>query len=168
MILGPSVNVNRIARGGRNGEYISGEDAYLGARMAAACDSEHASLRARLTTVPLRRLGAFCRYVRGVQREGVAASVKHFVLNSQETNRNSESSHVNERALFEIYYAPFQAAIEAGAAAVMCGYNKVDGEWACNSEKLLVTDLRETMNFKGFVQSDWCASKYTRPGRTPP
>ena len=60
----------------------------------------------------------------------VAAVVKHFVLNSQETNRNSQSSDVDPRTLWEVYYPPFEAAVTAGVASVMCGYNKVNGRLA--------------------------------------
>ena len=81
VILGPSVNVHRVARNGRNGEYISGEDGALGAPLAAA-------------------------YVRGVQSQGVACVVKHFVLNQQETNRNSASSNTTDRVLWEVCYVP--------------------------------------------------------------
>ena len=76
VILGPSVNVHRVPRNGRNAEYMSGEDPNLGAPLAAA-------------------------YVQGVQSSGVAATVKHFVLNSQETRRDSESSDASDRTLFE-------------------------------------------------------------------
>ena len=94
-ILGPSINVHRVARNGRNFEYLSGEDPFLGARLAE-------------------------RYVRGVQSEGVAAVVKHFVLNSQETNRTTVSASVDERTRFEIYYPPFEGAIEAKVGSFMC------------------------------------------------
>ena len=133
VILGPGVNVARVAMNGRNAEYLSGEDPYLGAALTA-------------------------EYVRGVQGAGVAACVKHFVLNSQETNRNSESSNAGDRALWEVYYPPFEAAVKAGAAAVMCSYNKVNGSWACGGSPRLFNDhLRTKMGFKGFVLTDWWA-----------
>ena len=132
MILGPSVNVHRIARNGRNAEYLSGEDPALGSVLTGA-------------------------YVEGVQSAGVAATAKHFVLNSQETNRNSESSDASDRTLWEVYYPPFEAAVRAGAAAVMCGYNKVNGTHACGDAHILIDHLREQMGFEGFVMSDWWA-----------
>lgn len=94
MILGPSINVHRVAKNGRNAEYISGEDPYFGAALVPA-------------------------YVRGVQSQKVMANVKHFVLNNQETNRGSVSSNVGERAFQQVYMAPFRAGIEAGAASAM-------------------------------------------------
>jgi len=132
VILGPGVNVHRVARGGRNAEYISGEAPYLGSRLA----------------VP---------YVQGVQSKGVLAVVKHFVTNDQETNRNGVNSIVDSRSLWEVYYPPFQAAVDAGVAAVMCSYNSVNGRHACGNPDLLLTDLKDTMGFEGWVQSDWWA-----------
>jgi len=132
-ILGPSINVHRVARNGRNFEYLSGEDPYLGARLADA-------------------------YVRGVQSGGVAAVMKHFVFNSQETNRHTESSVVDDRTAHEIYYPPFRSAVEAGVTATMCSYNFIDGTPACSSEKHLKDVLKGEFDFQGFVQSDWWAT----------
>ena len=132
VILGPSVNVHRIARNGRNAEYMSGEDGHLGAPLAAA-------------------------YVRGVQMMGVAATVKHFVLNNQEEHRDTESSDASERTLFEVYYPPFEAAVKAGAASAMCSYNVVNGTHACGNHVILNDHLKGTMGFDGFVMSDWWA-----------
>jgi len=134
-ILGPSVNVHRVARNGRNFEYMSGEDPYLGSRLAEA-------------------------YVQGVQSEGVFAVVKHWVFNEQEINRGSESSVVDEKTKWEIYYPPFKASVDAGVSAAMCSYNKVDGVYSCSNEHEL-TVLHEKMGFKGFVQSDWWATHAT-------
>lgn len=133
VLLGPGVNVHRTAYGGRNFEYLSGEDPYLGGRLAAA-------------------------YVKAVQSEGVMAVVKHFAFNEQETNRNWGNVVVSERAAWELYYPPFEAAINAGAAAIMCAYNQVNGEFACGNSNLLLRDLKEKMGFKGFVMSDWEAA----------
>ena len=131
VILGPSVNVHRIPRGGRNAEYLSGEDPYLGAVLTSA-------------------------YVEGVQSAGVAACPKHFVLNSQEMNRKSQSSDAGDRTLWEVYYTPFQAAIDAGAASMMCGYNRINGSFACGGDdgRILNEHLRTRMGFRGFVMSD--------------
>ena len=131
VILGPSVNVHRVAKGGRNAEYISGEDGALGGPLAAA-------------------------YVRGVQSEGVAAVVKHWVLNSQETKREWGSSDASERTLMEVYVPPFQAAVNAGVASFMCGYNRVNGSHVCGNQRL--TDiLRNRLGFQGFMMTDWWA-----------
>lgn len=132
VLLGPGLNVHRSPYGGRNWEYLSGEDAYLGSRFGAA-------------------------YVRAVQGEGVMAVIKHFAFNEQETERNSEDSIVGKKTAAELYLAPFQAAIEAGAGAVMCSYNRFNGTHACGSELLLTKILREQLGFSGFVMSDWSA-----------
>jgi len=136
VILGPSVNVHRVARNGRNAEYLSGEDGALGAPLAAA-------------------------YVEGVQSEGVAAVVKHFALNSQETHRDTQSSDAADRTLWEVYYPPFEAAVRAGVAAFMCGYNQVNGSYVCGSAHVLQTHLKRQMRFRGWVMSDWWATHDT-------
>ncbi|CAE8685001.1 unnamed protein product, partial [Polarella glacialis] len=132
LILGPSVQVQRVARNGRNFEYMSGEDPYLGARLAAA-------------------------YVRGVQSEGVIACLKHFGFNEQETRRMDGNSVVDERTAWELYYPPFESGVAAGAGSVMCSYNKVNGTHACANEELLIRDLKLKMGFRGFVMTDWWA-----------
>jgi len=133
VLLGPGVNVHRTALGGRNFEYLSGEDPYLGARLTET-------------------------YIRAVQGQGVMAVVKHFAFNEQETNRMIESSSVDRRTAWELYYPPFEAAVRAGAGAVMCAYNKVNGTPACGSAELLRRDLKAGMGFRGFVMSDWGAT----------
>ena len=132
VVLGPAVNVHRVPRNGRNAEYLSGEDPYLGAALTY-------------------------EYVRGVQGAGVAAVVKHFVLNHQEENRNTESSNADDRTLWEAYYPPFAAAVRAGAASVMCAYNVINGTHACGNSRILTAHLKRQMNFSGFVMSDWWA-----------
>jgi len=133
IILGPSINVHRVAAGGRNFEYLSGEDPYLGARLTRA-------------------------YVRGVQGQGVAAVAKHFAFNEQETHRMSMDAQVADRVKWELYYPPFKAAVEADVAAFMCAYNQVNGTYACHNADLLTSDLKQGMKFKGFVMSDWSAT----------
>jgi len=86
----------------------------------------------------------------------VIANVKHFAFNNQETLRNSINSVVDERTMWEMYYPPFQAAVEAGVGSAMCSYNKVNGDWACENE-FLNKDLKGKMGFKGWVMSDWWA-----------
>jgi len=137
VVLGPGVNVHRVARGGRNGEYLSGEDPYLGAKFAEP-------------------------YVTGYQSKGVLAVMKHFALNNQETNRQTVNSIVPDaRTLFELYYPPFQACVDAGVAAAMCSYNRVNGTYACENSQLLAQDLKTTMGFEGWVMSDWGATHST-------
>ena len=133
VVLGPAVNVHRVPRNGRNAEYLSGEDPYLGSVLTA-------------------------EYVKGIQSEGVAACVKHFVLNNQETRREETSVEVEERPMFEVFYPPFAAAVAAGAASVMCSYNKVNGQYACGASRILNDHLRGVLGFRGFVMSDWWAT----------
>ena len=99
-ILGPSINVHRVARNGRNFEYLSGEDPYLGAQLTA-------------------------QYVAGVQSQGVLSVMKHFVFNQQETHRTSEASVVDAKTAHELYYPPFEAGVRAGVSGVMCSYNQI-------------------------------------------
>ena len=126
VMLGPAVNVQRTARGGRNFEYLSGEDPYLGARLAET-------------------------FVKSVQGEGVMTVVKHFAFNEQETNREQVDASVDQRTAWELYYPPFEAAIKAGAGAMMCAYNRVNGTYACENDAILRHDLKSSMGFQGFV-----------------
>jgi len=140
VMLGPSVNVHRVARNGRNFEYMSGEDPYLGARMVKP-------------------------FIRGVQSQGVIATAKHYAFNEQETNRggkNASSSNVDARTAWELYYPPFAAAVEADVGAFMCSYNKVNGTSACENSGILKRDLKGAMGFRGFVMSDWGATHSTK------
>lgn len=130
MILGPAVNIQRIPTGGRTYEYLS-EDPYLSSRITVG-------------------------YIKGVQENGAAACVKHFAVNNQENNRGSVDAVVSERALREIYLAPFRAAVcEAGALGVMAAYNKVNGSWCAENKVLLSQILRDEWAFRGVVISDW-------------
>lgn len=133
MILAPAVNVHRTPYGGRNAEYLSGEDPVLGVYLAKA-------------------------FVKGMQEgAGVAAAVKHFAFNDQETKRTISNSIVPERIRWEKFYAPFESVIKEGVAAVMCSYNFVDGKQVCSNDELLDEDLRGRMGFKNMVVSDWWA-----------
>jgi beta-glucosidase len=135
-ILGPGVNVHRSQWGGRNFEYIGGEDPYLGSKLGV-------------------------EYIRGMQSQGVMSVIKHWVFNEQETFRESGSSNVDKKTAWELYYPPFQAAVDdAGVVAAMCSYNKIDGVWSCENSDTL-SDLKEVMGFRGFVQSDWWATHST-------
>ncbi len=131
MILAPGVNIIRSPLCGRNFEYLS-EDPLLTAELATAM-------------------------VRGIQSKDVAACVKHFVANNQETNRLGVDVKVSEEALKEIYYPAFKACIQQGGAlGVMGAYNKIDGEW-CSQSSLLNSVLRKQWGFSGVVVSDWGA-----------
>lgn len=130
MILGPAINIQRIPTGGRTFEYLS-EDPYLSSRITVG-------------------------YVHGVQDNGVAACMKHFALNNQETNRGSVDVIVTPRAMREIYLPPFEAgAVEGGAYGVMSAYNKINGYWCGENYQLLNSILRQDWGFKGMVISDW-------------
>lgn len=136
VLLGPCVNIARVPHGGRNFESY-GEDPLLAARLASA-------------------------YVRGVQAEGVVATVKHFAVNNQETDRMTINAIVDERTLREIYLPAFESAVTAGGArAVMCSYNKLNGPWACENPHLLREILRDAWGFTGLVMSDWGATHST-------
>lgn len=136
VILAPGINVKRLANGGRNFEYLS-EDPYLIRRMA----------------VPL---------IQGIQTADVAACVKHFAVNSQETERLWVNVEIDERALREIYLPAFEAAVkEAGAYSVMGAYNLLRGEHCCESRLLLGDILREEWGYDGAVISDWGGVHHT-------
>jgi beta-glucosidase len=138
MVLGPNLNIHRNPLNGRTFESY-GEDPYLAGRIAVG-------------------------YVNGMQAEGVAADVKHFAANNQETNRQGINEHIPERALREIYLPAFRAAIEEGDCwTIMSAYNKVRGV-DCAMNRWLLTDLlRGEWGFDGFVVSDWGAA-YDRIG----
>jgi beta-glucosidase len=130
MILGPTVNISRTPLWGRNFEGY-GEDPYLTSRMGVA-------------------------YIKGVQGEGVIATVKHFDANNQEFERHRINVVVDERTLHEIYFPAFKAAVEeAGVWSVMSAYNKVNGVYCAENPFLLKDTLRKQWGFKGFVVSDW-------------
>src|SRR5436190_17958755 len=128
VLLAPTVNLHRSPYGGRHFECFS-EDPFLTARIGAA-------------------------YVRGLQAEGVAATVKHFVANDSETERFTLDARVDERALRELYLAPFEAIVRAGVWAVMAAYNGVNGSTMTESP-LLHDILRAEWGFDGVVMSDW-------------
>jgi beta-glucosidase len=132
MMLAPCVNIQRTPFGGRNFESYS-EDPYLASRMAVA-------------------------YIKGVQNQGVIATVKHFAANNQEYERDSINVKIDERVLHEIYFPAFRAAVqEAGVWSVMSAYNKLNGAWCSENPHLLTDILKNQWGFKGFVVSDWGA-----------
>lgn len=130
VVLGPGINIYRTPVNGRNFEYM-GEDPYLAARMV----------------VP---------YVKGVQKNGVATSLKHFALNNHEVNRHTTNVRVSDRALREIYLPAFKAAVQEGDAwTVMGAYNLYQDEHLCHNRRLLVDILKGEWKFDGAVVSDW-------------
>ncbi|MDR1225946.1 MAG: glycoside hydrolase family 3 C-terminal domain-containing protein [Prevotellaceae bacterium] len=130
VLLGPGVNIYRTPLNGRNFEYM-GEDPYLAAQMV----------------VP---------YIKEVQRNGVAACVKHFALNNQEIYRNHINVQVSARALHEIYLPAFKAAIQQGGAwAIMGAYNQYKNQHCCHNRYLLNDILKRDWGFDGVVVSDW-------------
>jgi beta-glucosidase len=91
--------------------------------------------------------------IEGIQSQHVMAEVKHFVA----YDSGSGNIFVDDQALHEVYLAPFEAAIHAGVAAIMCSYNRINGVFACGNPSTLTQILRNELGFKGFVTSDWSA-----------
>ena len=130
VLLAPTVNLHRTPTGGRNFECMS-EDPYLTAQ----------------TCVP---------YIRGLQSEGVASCIKHFVGNDTEFQRNSINSVIDERTMRELYLIPFEAAVRDGEVqAVMTAYNRINGPFAADAGSLIDGVLRQEWGFDGLVMSDW-------------
>jgi beta-glucosidase len=137
VILGPGVNIIRSPLNGRNFEYLS-EDPFHAAAMAIG-------------------------YVKGVQDQGTAACVKHFAANNQETDRHNIDAIVSKRALHEIYFPAFKAAVQDGGAwSIMGAYNKVNGQYTTHHEYLNNVVLKGEWGFDGVVISDWGSVKDTR------
>ncbi len=133
VVLGPGMNIKRHPLCGRNFEYLS-EDPLLAGRLAAAM-------------------------VDGIQGQGVGACLKHFAVNNQESHRLVVDVVLDERTLREIYLSGFEYAVTASRPrTVMAAYNLVNGEYCCDSERLLTTILRDEWGFDGLVMSDWGAT----------
>ncbi|HWO11885.1 MAG TPA: glycoside hydrolase family 3 N-terminal domain-containing protein, partial [Polyangiaceae bacterium] len=138
ILLAPGVNIYRHAYCGRNFEY-AGEDPFLSSRFAVA-------------------------YIRGVQDQGVAATVKHFACNYMEYARHTASSDVDERTLHEIYLPAFKAAVmEAGSGALMTAYNLVNGVHCSEHPGLILDILKGEWGFDGVVMSDWLSTYSVAP-----
>ena len=125
--LQPFVNIDRDLEFGR-GYNTFGEDPYLSGVMGA-------------------------EEIRGIQAQHVMAMVKHYVG----YDSPNENTYIDDQTLHEVYVAPFDAAVKAGVASMMCSYNRLNGTFACGNKDTLTTILRDQIGFKGFVTSDWGA-----------
>ena len=139
MLLGPGMNIKRSPLCGRNFEYFS-EDPLVAGEMGAA-------------------------YIQALQSEGIAACVKHFACNNQESMRMTGNSQVDERTLHEIYLPAFENAVKKGRTrGIMAAYNAVNGTFCSENKKLLTDILRDEWGFDGMVVTDWGAVKNRAAG----
>ncbi|HET7752538.1 MAG TPA: glycoside hydrolase family 3 C-terminal domain-containing protein [Anaeromyxobacteraceae bacterium] len=129
VVLGPTLDMPRTPLAGRLFEGF-GEEPLLASQLSAAM-------------------------VEGIQEHPVLADAKHFAAYTQETDRFTVDARLDERVLREIYLPPFEAAVRAGVASVMCGFNRVNGVYACDDRAMLTGVLKGEMGFGGFVLSDW-------------
>ena len=132
VVLGPGVNIKRSPLCGRNFEYFS-EDPLLAGELAAAL-------------------------IQGIQSQHVGTSLKHYAANNQEAARMINDSLVDERTLREIYLTPYEIAVKkAHPWTMMCAYNKVNGTYMCENERLLSAIPRGEWGFSGVFVTDWGA-----------
>ena len=132
VLLGPGVNIYRTPLCGRNFEYM-GEDPYLAGKMC----------------VP---------YIKGLQSNNVAACIKHYALNNQESKRSRVNVNIDDRTLYEIYLPAFKMAVqEGGAWSIMSSYNLYQDQWVSHNKRLLTDILKKEWGFDGAVISDWGA-----------
>ena len=138
MLLGPAVNIHRAPMCGRNFEY-TGEDPYLASRTAVG-------------------------YIKGVQDQKVMATIKHFIANNSDYDRDRISNDIDERTMNEIYFPAFKAAVqEAEVGVVMSSYNLMNGIYTTENPWLLKEVLRNQWGFNGMVVSDWSSAHYAIP-----
>jgi beta-glucosidase len=130
MTLGGGINLTREPRNGRTFEDL-GEDPILAGKMVG-------------------------QLMRGEQAEHVMGDIKHYAMNDQESGRNAVNANIDKRSMRESDLLAFEIGVrESNAAAVMCSYNRVNGDYACENKYLLTDVLKKEWNFKGFVVSDW-------------
>ncbi|MCA2016205.1 glycoside hydrolase family 3 C-terminal domain-containing protein [Vibrio tritonius] len=130
-VLSPVVNLYRTPFNGRTAESICGEDPFLCAVMAPAITN-------------------------GIQVQGVQAGAKHLIANEQEANRHYLDVNVDERTLREMYLVPFESLVKnADIASIMCGFNKINGEYACENHHIITDILKGEWGYQGFVLSDF-------------
>lgn len=133
MTLGGGVDITREPRNGRTFEYL-GEDPVLAGKMVAAV-------------------------MKGLQAQHVMGDIKHYAFNDQESGRNAVNVHIDERSARESDLLAFEIGLQdTDIAAVMCSYNRVNGDYSCENKYLLTDVLKKDWNFKGFVVSDWGAT----------
>lgn len=138
VLLAPTVNLHRSVTNGRNFE----------------CYAEDPILTSAIAT----------SYIQGVQSEGIAATIKHFVGNESEMERTTINSEIDERTLREVYLRPFEDAVKkADVWALMSSYNKLNGTYTAENKWLLTDVLRDDWGFNGVVMSDWFGSRTTAP-----
>jgi beta-glucosidase len=136
MSLGGGINLAREPRDGRTFEYM-GEDPLLAGKMVG-------------------------QVMKAEQAEHVIGDIKHYALNDQESGRNAVNVNIDKRSMRESDLFAFEIGVrESNAAAVMCSYNRVNGDYACENKYLLTDVLKKDWNFKGFVVSDWQATHST-------
>ncbi|MBD8709059.1 glycoside hydrolase family 3 C-terminal domain-containing protein [Pseudomonas sp. CFBP 13711] len=132
-MLSPGVNLYRTPYNGRSAEYASGEDPFIGAVLAPAV-------------------------VNGIQAQGIQASGKHYLANEQEANRQAVNVVVDERTLRELYLPGFESMVKnANVASIMCGFNKINGDYACENHHLITDVLKGEWGYQGTVISDFNA-----------
>ena len=130
MTLGGGINLTREPRNGRTFEYL-GEDPILAGKMVGSV-------------------------MKGLQAQHVLGDIKHYALNDQESGRNAVNIHIDKRAARESDLLAFEIGLqESDVAAVMCSYNRLEGDYACENKYLLTDVLKKEWNFKGFVLTDW-------------
>lgn len=133
MSLGGGVNLTREPRNGRNFEYL-GEDPILAGKLVG-------------------------QLIKGTQDQHVIGDIKHYALNNQESGRNAVNINIDKRSMRETDLLAFEIGIRDGnPAGVMCSYNRVNGDYACENKYLLIDVLKNDWKFPGFVISDWGAT----------
>ena len=136
VLLAAGINLLREPRNGRNFEY-AGEDPLLAGTLVGQA-------------------------IKGIQSNHIVSTVKHFAFNDQETNRFTVDVHIDEAAARQSDLLAFELAIEAGQpGSIMCSYNRLNGDYACENDFLLNTTLKQAWHYKGYVMSDWGAAHST-------